>query len=89
MTRKLTISAEARHQSRSFLQNTSDSRCVLPAQFNLDGSVAWRVGAYELVARGNNITGSKAYASGYASGDVSYYYVVPPRNLFVTVKVMF
>ena len=64
-------------------------RFVLPSSFNLDGSVAWRRGAFEVAARGNNLTGSKAFGSGYASGGVSYYYVVPPRNVFVTVKAMF
>jgi iron complex outermembrane receptor protein len=88
-TRSLTLSAETRYQSRSFLQNTSDPRFVLPAMAQLDGSVSWHVRAYELVVRGNNLTNSKAYGSGYASGGASYYFVVPPRNVFVTAKVGF
>ena len=83
------MSAETRYQSRSFLQNNGDARFVLPASFNVDGSVSWRVGAYELIARGNNLTNNEAFGSGYASGGVSYYFVVPPRNLFLTVKAMF
>ena len=89
ITPALTVSAETRYQSRSFLQNNSDPRFVLPASFNLDGSVSWRLGALELVARGNNLTNSKAFGSGYASGGVSYYFVVPPRNVFVTAKASF
>ena len=87
--RGFTFSAETRYQSRSFLQNNSDPRFVLPASFNLDGSVSWRIRSYELTARGNNLTNSKAFGSGYASGGTSYYFVVPPRNVFVTIKAEF
>jgi outer membrane receptor protein involved in Fe transport len=62
---------------------------VLPAAFNLDGSISWHVRQHEILLRANNLTNSKKYGSGYASGGVSYYYVVPPRNLFVTAKVAF
>lgn len=88
-TRDFSLALETRYQSRAFLQNTGDSRFVLPAAFNLDGSVSWHVRQYDLVVRGNNLTNSKKYGSGYASGGVSYYYVVPPRNLFVTAKLEF
>jgi len=88
-SRDLRLALETRYQSRAFLQNTGDSRFVLPAAFNLDGSVSWRVRSYEILVRGNNLTNSKKYGSGYASGGVSYFYVVPPRNVFVTAKVDF
>ena len=41
---------------------------------------------FELLFRANNLTDSRKYGSGYASGAVPAYYVLPPRNLFVTVK---
>jgi iron complex outermembrane receptor protein len=88
-TRLLTVSVETRYQSRSFLQNTSDPRYMLPATFDLDGSLGWQRGRYQIIARGNNLTNSKKYGSGYASDGVSYYYVLPPRNVFVTVGVGF
>lgn len=87
--RDLWLALETRYQSRSFLQNTGDARFVLPAAFDLDGSASLHVRQYEIVIRGNNLTNSKKYGSGYASGGVSYYYVVPPRNLFVTLKAGF
>ena len=89
VTHGVTLGAETRYQSRSFLQNTSDARFVLPSSFNLDGSVSWRWRGYELIARGNNLTNNQAFASGYASGGTSYYFVVPPRNLFLTAKATF
>jgi iron complex outermembrane receptor protein len=83
------LALEARYASRSFLQNTGDPRFVLPAALTLDATASWHAGPYELVVRGNNITDSRKYGSGYASGGVSYYYVLPPRNLFVEVKAGF
>jgi iron complex outermembrane receptor protein len=90
LTHAVTAAVETRYQSRSFLQNTSDSRFVLPAAFDLDATLSWRVlGHYELVAQANNLLDSDKFGSGYASGGISYYYVVPPRNVFVTVKADF
>jgi iron complex outermembrane recepter protein len=89
VTHALDLSLESRYQSRSFLQNTSDARYVLPASLDLDGTIAWHVGAYEIDLRGNNLTNNEKFGSGYASGGVSYYFVVPPRNVFVTAKVSF
>lgn len=83
------LALEGHYTSRSFLQNTSDPRFVLPAAYTLDGTAAWHAGAYEIVVRGNNLTNSKKYGSGYASGGVSYYYVLPPRNLFVELRLGF
>lgn len=89
VTRNLTFAAEGRYQGESFLQNTGDSRFVLPAYVDVGASASWHVRNYELVARANNLTDSRKYGSGYASGGVSYYYVLPPRNFFVTAKLGF
>jgi iron complex outermembrane receptor protein len=88
-TRTITLAAETRYQGRSFLDNTSNSQFVLPAAFNLDASIAWHVRDYELLVQGNNLTNSRKYGSGYADGVTSYYYVLPPRNVFVTAIVHF
>ena len=88
-SRGVSIALEHRYQGRSFLQNTSDPRFVLPAASELDGSVAVRLGRHEVALRGNNLANTKKYGSGYASGGVSYYYVLPPRNVFVTAKLVF
>ena len=88
-SRAVDIALEHRYQSRAFLQNTSDPRFVLPASSSVDATLAWRVGGQMLTVRGNNLTNSRKYGSGYASGGVPYYYVVPPRNLFATLKITF
>jgi len=88
-TRALSLAIETRYTGQSFLQNTGDSRYVLPAAFDLSANATIHVGAYELMIRGNNLTDSKKYGSGYASDGVSYYYVLPPRNVFVSLRVAF
>lgn len=86
-TQSIDLAVQGRYQSVAFLQNTSDRRYILPQAFDMDASVALRMGGNELLVRGNNLTNSKKYGSGYASGGVSSYYVLPPRNVFVTLKV--
>lgn len=88
-TRSVDLAVDARYQNRSFLTNTSDDRTVLPAYANVDASVAWRVRQVELLARVNNLTDSRRYGSGYADSGTSYYFILPPRNVFVTMKLDF
>ena len=87
LTPSIDLAVQGRYQSVSFLENTSDRRYVLPESSDLDASIGWRIGQAELLVRGNNLTNSKKYGSGYAGGGVSYYFVLPPRNVFVTLKV--
>jgi len=87
LTPSIDLAVQGRYQSVSFLENTSDRRYVLPESADLDASIGWRIGQAELLVRGNNLTNSKKYGSGYASDGVSYYFVLPPRNVFVTLKV--
>ena len=88
-TRHAWLAVEGHYTGRSFLQNTGDPRFVLPASYTIDGSASWHDGPYELVFRANNLTNSEKYGSGYASGGVSYYYVLPPRNFFVELRLGF
>ncbi len=62
---------------------------MLPASLNVDASVSWHVRATSSSARINNLLDARKYGSGYASDGVSYYYVLPPRNFFVTLKLDF
>lgn len=83
-THALDLSVEERYQSRSFLQNTSDARYVLPPSAIVDAQATLHLRQSSITVRGNNLTNSKRYGSGYASEGVSYYYVLPPRSVFVT-----
>jgi iron complex outermembrane receptor protein len=90
-TSAIDVGAEGRYQSRAFLQNTSDARFVLPAASNLDASVAWHSAnrRQTVTLRAGNLANARTFASGYASGGESYYYVVPPRNVFITATLVF
>ena len=82
----LWLAADVRYTGESFLQNNSDPSFILPAATTLDLSASLHAPGFELLFRANNVTDSRKYGSGYASGSVPAYYVLPPRNLFVTVK---
>ncbi|MDQ6737794.1 MAG: TonB-dependent receptor, partial [Gemmatimonadota bacterium] len=83
----LDLAVQGRYQSVSFLQNDSDRRYVLPQYTVLDASAAWRFGRNEILVRANNLSNSRKYGSGYASGGESNYYIIPPRSLFVTLRI--
>ena len=85
--RALAFWVEGRYTGQSQLDNTNSPDLILPAAYVVDGSAAWTFARrYAIVVRGNNLTDSKRYGSGYGSGTTPYYYVLPPRNLFVTLK---
>jgi len=83
------LALETRYTARSFLGNTDDPRYVLPASLTVDASASWHRKGYEIVGRVNNLLDSQKYGSGYAGDGVPDYYVVPPRNVFVTLKLDF
>src|SRR5215510_14756 len=89
-TNALSLAIESQYTSRSFLQNTSDARYVLPAAHTVNTSASLRVHqGVELMVRGNNLTDNKKFGSGYVSSGVAEYFVVPPRNVFVALKLAY
>jgi outer membrane receptor protein involved in Fe transport len=80
------LAADVRYTGESFLQNNSDPRFILPSATTVDLSASLHEPGFELLFRANNVTDSRKYGSGYASDGGPAYYVLPPRNLFVTVK---
>jgi iron complex outermembrane receptor protein len=90
-SRSVSFSAEGRYTGQSHLDNTGNPDLMLPASYVIDATASWRIaaGRHSITVRGNNLTNSKRYGSGYGGGDTPYYYVLPPRNLFVTYKLSF
>ena len=90
-TTALSFWGEGRYTGKSQLDNTGNPALILPDAYLLDASAVWRFASrrHALELRGNNLTNSKRYGSGYGSGDTPNYYVLPPRNLFVTLKLGF
>ena len=79
-------------EAQRYFSGAHDQRCAEPNTQRAareHQQVLGEAALDEIVARGNNLTDSKKYASGYASGGVSYFYVVPPRNLFVVAKLSY
>jgi len=88
--RAISFWAEGRYTGQSQLDNTGNPNLILPAAYVVDGSAVFHLeNRYALEVRGNNLTNSKRYGSGYGSGNTPYYYVLPPRNLFVTLQLGF
>ncbi len=85
------MSLEGRYTARSFLANTGDRRFVLPAAYITDAQLAWADPSGDLAVTlfVNNLGGVNRYSSGYTDGSISYYYPLPPRNLFLQVRTGF
>ena len=90
VTSSLSLGANGRYSSRAFLRNTGEAQFVLPPSYVLDATLSWRPralgGRHELLVQGNNLLNSQRYSSGYSDGADSYYYVLPPRNIMVMLR---
>ena len=84
--RSLTASLDARFVGRTYLANTSDARFTTPGRATADASIAWTITRYTLGIRATNLTSTPFYTGGYTDGTTSYYYVLPPRSWFVTLR---
>ena len=89
LTRSLSLGVEGRYTGPSHLDNTGNAELVLPAAYVIDAVAVWRLGRLAIELRGNNVGDSRRYGSGYGSAGTPYYFVLPPPNLFATVKVGF
>ena len=90
---RTSVGLDGRYTGRSFLRNTGEREFMLPSSYVLDASAGWRPpilsGRQELRLQINNVTNTRAFASGYSDGAQSLYYVVPPRNVMVTARLVF
>src|SRR5204863_7303611 len=81
---------EGRITGQSQLENPGNAKLELPPAYAWDGAVSWHMTArHSLEVRGSNVTNSKRYGSRYGGSDTPYYYVLPPRNVFVTLQLGF
>jgi iron complex outermembrane receptor protein len=84
--RSLRVSLDGRFVGRSYLSNTGDARFTTPGRATADAAVAWSLDRYTLGVRANNLTNTTLYTGGYTDGTSSYYYLLPPRSWFVTLR---
>jgi iron complex outermembrane recepter protein len=81
------VGVEARFQGRSFLQNDGDERLTLPSFWMIDAMLRMPLGAHDVSIRGTNLGNSQQFGSGYVLLGVPNYFILPPRSVFVTVRV--
>jgi iron complex outermembrane receptor protein len=89
VTSRGALSLEGRYQGQAQLDNTGDRALVLPDFYVLDASARVNIGRHALVVRGANLGDSRQFGSGYASENVPYYFVLPPRSVYVTAEISF
>ena len=88
-TTALSLGLEGRYQSRAQLDNTGNRDLVLPDFGVVDATVRYTIGRHALAIRGANLGDSRRFGSGYASEGVPYYFVLPPRSVYVTAELSF
>ena len=82
------LTAAVRYTGRSFLSNTGDPTLVLPAHTVLDLQGRVPVGRAEVTLNLNNALDSRRYGGGHVSFGTPLYYVLPPRNIFVQLRLL-
>ena len=90
----LSVNADGRYQSRSFLAPTGDERLTAPAFYILDGGVTLfgdrAANRPTVIVTGRNLLDRRAYPTGDVSGSgVPRYIILAPRSADVTVRVPF
>lgn len=85
--RWLDVGVEARYQGVSYLRNDGNEAFTLPPYVMLDAMLRVPFGGNDLTVRGTNLADSKQFASGYESAGVPNYFILPPRSIFVTVRI--
>ncbi len=88
VARWLDVGGEARYQGESFLRNDGNTDLVLPAYWILDALIRVPIGRNDITVRGTNLGNSTRFGSGYAVDGVPNYFVLTPRSVFVTVRLV-
>lgn len=84
--RRLDVGLEVRYQGVSYLRNDGDRSLTLPEFWMLDAMVRLPLGANDISLRAANLANSTRFGSGYAVEGVPNFFILPPRALFVTVR---
>lgn len=85
--RWLDLGLEARYHGMSYLRNDGNKAFTLPSYVMLDAMLRVPFGSNDVSIRGANLANSKQFASGYESVGVPNYFILPPRSVFVTVRI--
>lgn len=86
VSRELSVGATGRLVGNSYLNNTGNHGLTLPSQYTLDLSAHWAKRGRGISLYVNNALNSRRFASGHVSGGEARYYVLPPLNAMVIVR---
>jgi iron complex outermembrane receptor protein len=90
VTNKLKIEVNGRYQSMSYLDNTNNSKFVVPSSLIFNTFISfnfYKQHSVDFIV--NNVTDQKYYTSGYVQNNQPYYFAMATRNYFITVKLRF
>ena len=86
VSRELSLGATGRFVGNSFLNNTMNEALTLPSQFTLDVSAHWSNRGRGVSLYVNNTLDSRRFAGGHVSGGEARYYVLPPLNAQLLIR---
>jgi iron complex outermembrane receptor protein len=86
-TKALSFSAAGQYVSRAFLNNTGNDSLTVPAYYVANLSVDWRRGSRGVSLFLNNVANNRGFGSGHVSFGEPRYYVLPPLNALLLVRV--
>lgn len=98
LTSWASLDLDGRYTSRMMETNTNDARFTVPASWYADGALTLRVARQSVLVAVRNIFDQRVYTGGYpgpvpGSADPSamepYYYMLAPRNVTVSARVVF
>ena len=89
VARGVSLTVDGRFVGESQLDNTGDDALVLPSRYMVDAGAAWALSHVTIALDVRNVANTTTYGSGYAYDGVRYYYVEPPRNLYLSVRTAF
>lgn len=86
VSRSLSVGATGRWVGESFLNNTANDTLALPSQYMVDVAAHWTRGTTRISLFVNNAGNSRRFASGHVSFGEARYYILPPRNVHLLVR---
>ncbi len=84
--RRMDVGLEVRYQGVSYLRNDGDAGLTLPEFWMVDAMLRMPFGANDVSLRAANLANSTRFGSGYAVAGVPNFFILPPRSLFLTVR---
>lgn len=90
ITKWMSMEANGRYMSESYLDNTSNENFIVPSSVILNASLQFNLLKHcSINLMVNNITNTRYYTSGYVQSAQPYYFAMATRNYFITLRLKF